>query len=111
MHRYLVTRRTMTGSYEDCGSAVEAENAEAAQEMVGDGAGVYRVICLGDGSYVVVEHVVVEFSRKTVDVPPPLEETDVAKADAREQLRRAWLRPHGERPTVIDPPLAPAPTA
>ena len=81
MGRYLVMRRTMTGSWEDellpnGEAAISAESPEDAQAFVSDGLGVYRVIELQDYevptvSYVTVEHTI---ARSVVEEPPPLDE-------------------------------------
>lgn len=106
--RYLVMRRTMTGSYEDCvldpnGEAVIlADSPEEAQELVGDGLGVYRVIELGPPNepdpvtHVVVEHTI---SRSTTATPPPLdpEDPDVAAARRLEASRGAQQTPRVPR--------------
>lgn len=112
LNRYLVMRRTMTGSWEDCIEAFEprpiaADSAEQAQERVGDGLGVYRVIDLGPPNvegpvtHVVVEHTI---SRSTVAQPPPLEPDEVASPDARAELARGVAQVQGRQLSVAEAP-------
>lgn len=116
--RYLVMRRTMTGTWEDCIEPFEpdglvAENPEQAQERVGDGPGVYRVIALGSGddpspvSYVNVQATV---SRSVVAEPPPLDpdSPDVTAARRLQSLRPGVQQLPGQTqqrgPQLVDLP-------
>jgi hypothetical protein len=112
--RYLVMRRTMTGSYEDCGEVdVDPTGLDPfdvmtrAQEQVGDGPGCYRVI-VNPEEFVGYVNVEATVSRSVVDAPPPLdpESPDVAAARRLQSVRPGM--PGGA--TVPTPALEGLPT-
>lgn len=96
----MVMRRTMTGSYEDCGD-VEADNAEEAQKLVDDGPGVYRLVKNPEAvvSYVTTIHTVV-VQRQTSVSPPPLEPDEVVSPNARAELERGLAQQQGRQPSL-----------
>lgn len=106
MTEYLVMRRTMTGSWEDCGgpgTTWDALTADDAQLEASDGLGVYRTVALSNVTRTLEAEELVP-CRRRIDEEPAVEEPPAELV----------LKGPPGGPQVIDPPrppLSPVPQA
>lgn len=124
MTEYLVMRRTMTGSWEDCGGpgkVWDALTAEDAQLEASDGLGVYRTVAVSNVTRTLEAEQLVP-CRMRIEEEPPVEEPvafgqfgpptagwqpDVRKASGG-VVPASGLIPGGTPDTVITPAQAAA---